>query len=275
MDSEVQGVFNRCRAEGVKLYMPDELLDRQLYESVAKILKNNLGKWVGGKTQAFVFDYDITDTLRKLQAGEDINTKKAFQFFPTPPEVCDFMFQLALPSRADRILEPSAGSGAIIDELIKSFWCSNGLEDIEVDTIEMNPICRAKLVEKGYNLIHDDFMTFKPKKKYDMVLANPPFNTNGSSDGYVDHLLKMNEVCSGTVTAIVPNSFDWKDSKKVREFKQLLEENDAELGIYDLKERSFASAGTGVSACIITWFAFEVKEEVEEEVQPNQMSLGL
>lgn len=262
MEKSIQSIFGRCVVDGPHVKLPEQL-DRKVYETVAKILKNNAGKWVGGKTQSIVFNYDPKELLRRLSEGEEVNTKKAFQFFPTPPEVVDFMLQVCLPLGSLRILEPSAGQGHIIEAIIAFGGCSSNT----FDCVELEPLNRGILESKGMNLVGDDFLKFEPDELYDMVIANPPFNTNGSSDGYIDHLMKMNECTKtlGTVTAVVPSSFKTKQSKRVKEFKKFIEDNDGELCIYDLSEKSFLSSGTGVATCVIHWIVCRDKKEVKQK----------
>lgn len=99
-------------------------------------------------------------------------------YYPTPKELISKMVD-HIPADDLRnmvILEPSAGMGAIADFLkykVKS-----------VDCIEINDHMAASLKGKGYNVVHNDFLTFSGAKNYDCIIMNPPF------DAGADHFLK-------------------------------------------------------------------------------------
>lgn len=114
-------VLKQCRIEGNNVYLPDGQLDRKLYQKVAKQLTLIGGKWVGRKVQAFVFPDDPTELLTQIQGGEKRNLKKEHQFFGTPEELADTMVELADIEVGDRILEPSAGRGAIIKAIHRKY----------------------------------------------------------------------------------------------------------------------------------------------------------
>ena len=86
------------------------------------------------------------------------------------------------------VLEPSAGSGAIVDYIRE--------EDMtkKIDVIEKDVRLSNELTRKGYRVIHDDFLTFEPFKQYDSIVMNPPFS-NGD-----EHLLKALEVAESNIS---------------------------------------------------------------------------
>lgn len=77
------------------------------------------GKWVGRKTQGFVFNDDPTELLESLK-GEGGKELKKTSVFGTPPELADRLVELAQLEPTDKILEPSAGQGAIVEAIQKS-----------------------------------------------------------------------------------------------------------------------------------------------------------
>lgn len=85
------------------------------------------------------------------------------------------------------ILEPSAGKGDIVDLVRIKTEYNRGYKPT-IDTIEQSKDLRSILKGKEYNVIHDDFLTFKTFKRYDAILMNPPFD-NGCK-----HLLKAIEI---------------------------------------------------------------------------------
>ena len=45
-----------------------------------------------------------------------------------------------------------------------------------MDVIELSADFRAILKDKGLRVVHDDFLTFRPNKKYAAIIMNPPFS---------------------------------------------------------------------------------------------------
>lgn len=95
--------------------------------------------------------------------------KKIDGFFPTPVPVIQQMLDVADIQDGDTVLEPSAGKGNIVDELIANY------PDIgdRVDVVEQQQSLRAILKLKGYKVVGNDFL--ETTKKYDKIIMNPPF----------------------------------------------------------------------------------------------------
>lgn len=112
-------------------------------------------------------------------------------FYPTPPYVIDLMLKpiayhgsygYSLPYQ--RILEPSAGKGDIVDHMIKHYH----QDKRDIFCVENDPNLCAILNDKGYTLIDRDFLQYGERYIFDLIVMNPPFS-NG-----VDHLLKAWDV---------------------------------------------------------------------------------
>lgn len=110
------------------------------------------------------------------------------QFYPTPSEVAGWLMSGVNWRLVTSVLEPSAGRGDLIEYANKckysqySRYTSDHLKD--VDCIEIDSNLRATLTGKGYRVVHDDFLTFTTRKRYDLILMNPPFSEGDQ------HLLK-------------------------------------------------------------------------------------
>lgn len=90
-----------------------------------------------------------------------------------------------------RILEPSAGKGDLIG-YIKDLMGRR--EAYRIDAIENDPRLSNILMSEGYNVVWDDFLTYKTFKEYDYIIMNPPFS-NG-----VDHVLKALELAESQIS---------------------------------------------------------------------------
>lgn len=135
-------------------------------------------------------------------------------FFPTPDDVIRVMVtpyadQL---SRAT-ILEPSAGNGAIA-EFIRNkgidteFHTKAGFvrhytataDKSRIYTIEKNPELQMILREKGFRVIADDFLSFRPDTRFSLILMNPPFHSGA------EHLLHAWDILAEGDIACLLNS---------------------------------------------------------------------
>lgn len=116
------------------------------------------------------------------------------EFYPTPSELLDELLTsdfegMRLPRRlGERVLEPSAGKGNIIEYIKKS------TNTRDIDAIEYDITLANELTRKKHTVIHNDFLTFTPFKQYDSIVMNPPFS-NGD-----EHLLKAIEVAESNVS---------------------------------------------------------------------------
>lgn len=219
--------------------LPNIQLDRKIYTDVKTIIEKNGGSWKGGKVQGFQFDFNPTDLFNKLQGGEDVNNKKDFQFFATPDEVINLMLTKASLTSKDVVLEPSAGQGAIVDRIAAIVK--------EVHLCELMPENRQILEKKGYHIMWDDFTTLDTDKKFDKILANPPFTKNQD----IDHVLKMYEhlKSGGRIVTIMGPSWVEGSQKKQVEFRNWL----AKLGAtYEpIEEGAFKKSGTGIKTYMV------------------------
>ncbi len=85
-----------------------------------------------------------------------------------------------------KVLEPSAGKGDIIDAMTSDYYSRYHLDCISA--IELDEELQATLRGKGIKLIDTDFLTYSGPDKFDLIIANPPFD-NGEK-----HLLKAIEI---------------------------------------------------------------------------------
>jgi len=105
-------------------------------------------------------------------------------FYPTPDSLSSRMLDGIRWDYVSSILEPSAGKGdlaVVINQrykALRSGWRSD-LISADIDCIEVDPNLRAILKDKGFRVVHDDFLTYTTCKKYSLIVMNPPFE-NGA-----------------------------------------------------------------------------------------------
>ena len=121
-------------------------------------------------------------------------------FYPTPEKLINRMLSDIDFTMVHTILEPSAGKGNIVDELMKiqerkNKWYKT--YNFNIDCIELDENLRHILKGKNYRVVYNDFLTYSTMKEYDLVVMNPPFE-NGAK-----HLLKALEMQSRNGGSIV------------------------------------------------------------------------
>lgn len=98
--------------------------------------------------------------------------------FPTPLPLVRRLIKPLIVHPGDILLEPSAGSGEIADVLRMEYPTN------EVRTIELEPSLRQLLVEKGHDVVGEDFFDYR--EPVDVIVANPPFMEDFQD---IDHFL--------------------------------------------------------------------------------------
>tara|TARA_R110000772_G_scaffold46279_3_gene105687 strand:+ start:594 stop:1322 length:729 start_codon:yes stop_codon:yes gene_type:complete len=227
--------------DGNNAFLPKEPLKD--YAGLKTALTKANGKY---SRNSFSFPYPAKAIIGMLISGKVIDFKKEFQFFHTDKTVAEQMINEIL-GYPERILEPSAGHGHLIDLLIERF------PDSKIDAVELSELNFSILKEKykdnpNINLIQGDYLEFIPDKKYDLIFANPPFSKNQD----IEHVLKMYsemEESRGQLISIMSSSWTFGSQKKQVEFRTFAEEN---FTIRTNDNGAFKSSGTMVQSVMIT-----------------------
>jgi hypothetical protein len=257
--TEVLRVLGACRVvSGHLIKLPDEQLAPDLYADVKARLLGIGGKWRGGRTQAFAYPADPTELLARLQAGEDVNLRRDFQFIETPDDLADELVGMECPEDADcRICDPQAGRGALVRAVLRNYPYIE-----KVDCFEMMPQNRVYLErEPGANIIGHDFLQ-AGKLRYDLIYANPPF----SDDQDIDHIYKMywSLFHGGVLCTIASQAWMRGSNQKQKDFKKWLAQRGT---VFPLPKDAFKQSKTMVSACRIF---LRREERTQPACQPNQ-----
>ena len=231
VSDEVIDVLANSEMVENKLFLPPTQLERKLYIAVNKALEALGGKW-NRKEKAHVFDYEPDEAIEQLlQTGEYVCAKKEFQFFETPEWLAKKMVDIADIQPGDRVLEPSAGRGAIARH-IPGCAC-----------IELNPNHYQELVDNGFNVVGDNFLTFNDPT-YDTVVMNPPF----SKQQDIDHITHAFNLANRRVVAISSASVLFRTNKKTEDFRDLIHRHGT---VEALPEGAFKDSGTLVRTCLV------------------------
>lgn len=146
--------------------------------------------------------------------------------------------------KSDKILEPSAGQGAIVNAIIKH------LPNNIIDCCELMDINRNVLSNnKNVNLICEDFLKIPKEFKnyYDCIIANSPFNKNQD----IEHIMKMYECLKQGGRLVTIASKHWKTSSRKKEnlFKNWVD--DLGGSVKNIESGAFKESGTNIATCMI------------------------
>lgn len=238
----VEEVLKHCTFKDNIIYLPDVQLNPKSYAEVKKWITEAGGKWTGGKVQGFTFDFDATRVAGILMNGQRCNLQQEFQYFSTPAALAEWLVSLSDVCPDHAVLEPSAGTGAIIKAIHKA------CPDVIVDVFELMPENRQTL-EKMHNvsLVGEDFTQGVPRV-YDRIFANPPFSKNQD----VRHVRLMYDALNpdgGEMCVITSRHWVIASEKECMHFREWLQEVGAET--HEIPDGVFAESGTNVATMAI------------------------
>ncbi len=219
-------------------------LDRAQYEAVDAFLSRFGGKW-NRKLHGHVFPVgtDMQTIVGGVAANGTVEVE-AEDFIPTPPEIAALVIRHARIEPGMRVLEPSAGTGGIADEVVQQLkW-----KPAEIDVFELNDQRRAVLAGKGYTVLGSNFLDYLPEPRWDRVVMNPPFLRSAWA-AHVMHAFAC-LAPGGRLVAIVGENLSFSKDKAVQAFRaDLLHPH----GLLDepLPAGAFKASGTGVNTRLI------------------------
>lgn len=208
------------------------------------------GEDVGGKENdrnivSTDSDYDRAKAFYFARGKKNAKNKAAegADYFATPEPIGYKMVQWAGLKDGDRVLEPSAGHGAI-----SRFFSPNTDNTIIEPSSRLAP--QAQMNTDNAKLINGYFEDLHIGNKYDAVTMNPPFGTGGKTA--VEHVAKAFKHLrnGGRVIAIIP-----RGAMADKRFNTWYESDDAKdahmVGEVLLPGVTFERAGTKVATRIV------------------------
>lgn len=243
VDNEVLNVLSAAECSGNNLILTGQL-ERNLYTRTNKVIEAAGGKW-NRKAKAHVFDIEASERIEQIiLTGDVVVPKDDFEFFPTPPAVVKHVINLANIHDGMRVLEPSAGQGALAKA------AHEAAVDVMIDMYELMPANNDILHNLNLRLSGvgepADFLTVEPDPVYDRVVMNPPFGRQADIK-HVSHALKFLKP-GGLLVSVMASSVTFRNNKLTTEFRQIIEERGGH--IEELPEGSFKSSGTMVNTVI-------------------------
>ncbi len=113
----------------------------------------------------------------------DDSKRDALSQWFTPAPLAERMVAFANIEPGERVLEPSAGSGALVAPLLKA---DANVTAIEIDTRYVDHLTTTY---PSARVIEADFLTVAPFS-VDVVVSNPPYE-NGLDGAFISHALKF------------------------------------------------------------------------------------
>jgi predicted RNA methylase len=240
IDDDVLVALRQAKTEGNGLWLAGQL-DRKLYVKVNEVLEALGGKW-NRKAKRHLFDGAAADLLGDvLTTGEYVDMKQEFQFFETPYSLSKRMCGIAQICLVSRVLEPSAGRGAIA-KTARAFGAT-------VHCSELQPKLADELQAEGFNTVQCDFLQQEPDPIYDAVVMNPPFNKSQDLS-HVRHAYDF-LAPSGVLVAVMGMGWTFRQDRKATEFREWLNARKY-CEMEELPAGTFKQSGTMVNTVLVT-----------------------
>lgn len=187
------------------------------------------------------------EALREA-ARTGVQTVAVDQLFATPLELAERLVKLADIKEGFRVLEPSAGTGALLEPMYNVPGAEEGTAWILGDSgecvaVEINDKLAHRLESTYVNckVVNADFLTQTPEQLgyFDRVIMNPPFKM-GADVEHIKHAMKFLKP-GGMIVALCANGP--KQREKLSGLTDTWE---------DLPGGSFAVQGTNVNVALVT-----------------------
>jgi SAM-dependent methyltransferase len=244
-------ILKRAKAKGV---VPK-------FETWTDRYQNGKGLWKAGIRSAAALEKAkaaMKEMVRPPSAAErrkrdreralrELHGRKIPGFVPTPPGVIELILDRAGIGPEDSVLEPSAGSGNILEALRNA-----GIEQQRVTALEISLELAEIARGEGYGVEATDFL--EHAGEYDRVVMNPPFEKN-QDIAHVRHAYKLLKP-GGRLVSVMSAGVMQGGTRVREEFRAWLDEVGGtveELPASAFMEKGVRQARTaGVSTILVT-----------------------
>lgn len=208
------------------------------------------GKWkTGGKNSPggfrFPDDVDAAEVVRLAQESGEIIDPKAAEAFFTPDALADSLVdRLGHMDPEARVLEPSAGEGALVRALLRK---RPGLRVTAIEALAQHVAKLAAIPEHGGPVLQEDFLDARPQSQglFDAIAQNPPFSREIEHVRHAYTFLKP----GGVLVAIMSAGIKYREDKARKAFRAWVAEHDGV--IWENPEGSFEESGTSVRTVMV------------------------
>lgn len=188
-------------------------------------------------------DAKIDQLKQASKAG--VTVVSAPQLFPTPEDLAARMVNEADLEPGMTILEPSAGTGRILDAILAADLISGYSNPTDIIAVEINATLSNALMSRynGVNVLTMDFLDYPVAEPFaDRILMNPPFK-NGSDIKHVRHAIELLKP-GGRLIAIMAGGTRQQDYLKTL---------DEDVWFESLPAGTFAESGTNVRTLLVCY----------------------
>lgn len=219
------------------------------YDKIKYIMEYAGGHW-REKYGGFQFDEDtsiISSRIHSIMSAgqiiipDDIRFQIKNQFYPTPSALAEYMVNLADIKPTDLVLEPSAGRGSILSNIVK--------KTNRYKAIELNKDNAAYLRQLGYDVTATSFEQFYSitKMMFDKVVMNPPFSNKRDIIHTVlaYNLLKP----GGTLVSLLAENSIYYNRPITRLFNNFL--SSRKCSLTSIPHGTFKESGTNVDVVML------------------------
>lgn len=250
LDERVTAAISGALVDGNEVRLVKQLTP-SLYGKVSSLFLELGASWEPSR-QAHVFMEPAHLVLDPLVKTGYVFTRRDFEFFETQPREVNRVAVAAEIKPGMKVLEPSAGRGAIA--LMAAEIVGKG----NVKCYELMPANAAGLRALGFDDVDEvDFLSIQPTAVYQRVILNPPFS-GGRDIAHVLHALKFVRP-GGRLVAITSVTWRQGRSKSQKSFQSLLQRHRAT--VLNIEAGAFSEVGTDVPTCLIT---IDVPEEISQ-----------
>jgi len=193
---------------------------------------------------------DERSSERVLRLISEAATMGIPGYFPTPEPLAEKVVEMACIEPGNTVLEPSAGTGNLIDAILKHH------QGVRISYCELNcfllDILRGKYEGvNGVSFLGRDYFDLdanRVENRFDRIIMNPPFECGQD----IDHVFRAWYFLlapRGILAAIVSAGVFSQTNKKAKSFREFLQ--NAKALVHDVPAGSFKSSGTGIETKIV------------------------
>ena len=155
---------------------------------------------------------DFTMSISKPEVQEPIMVDRSSECHVTPPDVAIRMVDYLDASPDQMTLEPSAGTGNLIQALLDSGHSHRGIVPVELNhTLATKLYARFKI-----NVIHECFLEYAKRSsqvEFSRVIMNPPFSKVKQHVNAALSLMGNDGHSTQVLVALVPITFEHPEQK--------------------------------------------------------------
>lgn len=241
---EARDVLTRATIEPLWVFLPTGQLDREVYVAVDKFLKALGGKWHRGQ-RGHKFERGTAEVAAAISAGQAVDQKRTLEQFFTPRHIAQRLALALDIAPGMDVLEPSAGAGDLIEQLIEAGVREDAITAVEIDPALVSDLhCRfpkAKITAANFLALPLHVEAF------DRVAMNPPFG-RGADMAHVKRAFSILRT-GGKLGAIMSPHWTFANDQASVDFRALIGAHQYEWT--PLPDGSFSASGTGVNTGIL------------------------